>query len=133
MRCWSDPAKESAGQLEARAQARKDNCLSPATDREQQSHNENKMKVRRISPVVLGCAAITGASIAVAGNFTPAAHSDFYSAGRHQFYVWCGGAGDHMAIQSGRDAEDAQMRLYDQSKATGHAGCWPVWQGRVAG
>lgn len=91
------------------------------------------MKVRRIWPAVLGCAALAGASIAVAGNFTTAAHSDFYSAGRHQFYVWCGGAGDHVAIEAGKDAEDAQMRLYDQSKAAGQTGCWPVWQGRVAG
>lgn len=91
------------------------------------------MALRRIWPAVLGCAVVAGASIAAAGNFTTAAHSDYYSAGRHQFYVWCGGAGDHMAIESGRDAEDAQMRLYGESKAAGHTACWPVWQGRVAG
>ncbi|HLY07447.1 MAG TPA: hypothetical protein VKR31_17000 [Rhizomicrobium sp.] len=91
------------------------------------------MKIRRIWPAILGCAAIAGASIAVAGNFTAAARSDYYSAGRHQFYVWCGGAGDHMAIEAGKDAEDAQMRLYDASKAAGHTACWPVWQGRVTG
>src|SRR5215469_5246621 len=133
MRCLSDPAKEYAGRLQASVRARRGYSLSLANDRAQPSHKEKAMKIRRIWPAVLGCAALTGASIAAAGNFTTAAHSDFYSAGRHQFYVWCGGAGDHMAIQSGRDAEDAQMRLYDQSKATGHAGCWPVWQGRVAG
>jgi hypothetical protein len=91
------------------------------------------MRIRRIWPAVVGCLALAGASIAAAGNFTTAARSDFYSAGRHQFYVWCGGAGDHMAIESGSDAEDAQMRLYEQSKAAGHTACWPVWQGRVAG
>jgi hypothetical protein len=133
MRCWSDPAKECAGRLKGRAQAKRGHRLSPAIDRGQPSHKENIMKIRRIWPAVLACAAMAGASIAAAGNFTTAAHSDFYSAGRHQFYVWCGGAGDHMAIESGKDAEDAQLRLYQQSKAAGHTSCWPVWQGRVAG
>jgi hypothetical protein len=91
------------------------------------------MTIRRIWPAALACAAMAGASIAAAGNFTTAAHSDFYSGGRHQFYVWCGGTGDHMAIEAGKDAEDAQLRLYQQSKAAGHTACWPVWQGRVAG
>jgi hypothetical protein len=91
------------------------------------------MKNRRVWAAVLTSAAMTGASIAAAGNFVSAAHSDFYSAGRHQFYVWCGGAGDHRAIEAGKDAEDAQLRLYQESKAAGHTACWPVWQGRVAG
>ena len=133
MHCWSDPAKECAGSWKARAQAKRGHGLSPAIDRGQPSHKENVMKIRRIWPAVLACAAMAGASIAAAGNFTTAAHSDFYSAGRHQFYVWCGGAGDHMAIESGKDAEDAQLRLYQLSKAAGHTACWPVWQGRVAG
>ena len=133
MRRWSDPAKECVGRLEAHAQARSGHGTLPAIVRDQPSHKENMMKIRGIWPAVLGCMAIAGASIAVAGNFATAAHSDFYSAGHHQFYVWCGGAGDHMAIETGRDAEDAQIRLYEQSKATGHTACWPVWQGRVAG
>jgi len=91
------------------------------------------MKIRRIWAAVLVGAAMAGASIAAAGNFTTAAHSDFYSAGRHQFYVWCGRTGNHMAIEAGKDAEDAQLRLYGAAKATGHTACWPVWQGRVAG
>jgi len=91
------------------------------------------MKNRRIWAAVLTGAAMTGASIAAAGNFASAAHSDFYSGGRHQFYVWCGGAGDHTAIASGKNAEDAQLRLYQESKMAGHTACWPVWQGRVAG
>jgi hypothetical protein len=102
-------------------------------DRGQPSHKEKNMKNRRIWAVVLTGAAMTGASIAAAGNFASAAHSDFYSAGRHQFYVWCGGAADHTAIESGKDAEDAQLRLYNESKLAGHTACWPVWQGRVAG
>ena len=91
------------------------------------------MKNRRTTAAVLVGAAMVGASIAAAGNFTSSAQSDFYSAGRHQFYVWCGGAGDHTAIGSGKDAEDAQLRLYEAAKAAGHTACWPVWQGRVAG
>lgn len=133
MRCWSDPAKECAGPMEARAHTKRGYGLSPAIDRVQLSHKENGMQIRRIWPAVLACTALVGASIAGASNFTTAAHSDFYSAGQHQFYVWCGGAGDRTAIEAGKDAEDAQMRLYEQVKATGHTGCWPVWQGRVAG
>jgi hypothetical protein len=38
-----------------------------------------------------------------------------------------------MAIEAGRDAEDAQLRLYQEAKAAGQTACWPVWQGRVAG
>lgn len=91
------------------------------------------MKIRRIWPAALGCAAMVGASIAAAGNFSTAAHTDYYSPGRHQFYVWCGGSGDHTAIESGKDAEDAQLRLYEAAKAAGQTACWPVWQGRVAG
>src|SRR5436305_6603328 len=108
MRCWSDPAKECAGPLKTRAQDSRGHGLSPATDRTQPSHKENTMKLRRIWPAALACAAIAGASIAAAGNFASAAHSDFYAAGRHQFYVWCGGTGDHEAIEAGKDAEDAQ-------------------------
>jgi hypothetical protein len=94
---------------------------------------QTKMKNRRIWAAVLAAAAIAGTSMAAAGNFSSSAHSDFFSPGRHQFYVWCGGAGDHNAVESGRDAEDAQLRLYQASKAAGHASCWPVWQGRVNG
>jgi hypothetical protein len=94
---------------------------------------KNKMTNRRIWPGVLTIAAIAGASMAAAGNFASSAHSDFFSSGKHQFYVWCGGTGDHTAIESGKDAEDAQLRLYDASKAAGHTSCWPVWQGRVNG
>ena len=133
MGCWNKPAKECAGQSNGLAETGRGHSVPPATDRDQPSHKENGMKFRRIWPVVLGCAALVGASIAAAGNFTTAAHSDFYSAGRHQFYVWCGGSGDHMAIEPGKDAEDAQLRLYQQVKAQGHTACWPVWQGRVAG
>ena len=50
-----------------------------------------------------------------------------------EYGIWCGGWGDHTAIEAGKDAEDAQMRLYQASKAAGHTACWPVWQGRVAG
>lgn len=133
MGCWNDPANECTGQLQAGAQVERGRGLSPAIDRVQPSHKENIMKIRRIWPAVLACAALAGASIAAAGNFTTAAHSDFYSAGRHQFYVWCGGTGDRTAIEAGKDAEDAQLRLYEQSKAAGHTACWPIWQGRVAG
>ena len=91
------------------------------------------MQNRRIWAAVLAAAAITGTSMAAAGNFSSSAHSDFFSPGKHQFYVWCGGTGDHTAFESGRDAEDAQLRLYQAAKAAGRTSCWPVWQGRVNG
>jgi hypothetical protein len=132
MRCWSDHA-EACRASNAGAEEGRGNSLSPALDRDQPSHKEKTMKNRRVWAAVLTSAAMTGASIAAAGNFASAAHSDFYSAGRHQFYVWCGGPHDHMAIEAGRDAEDAQLRLYQEAKAAGQTACWPVWQGRVAG
>ena len=129
----SDPANACAGPSETGTKEEGNNASTLAIGRIQPLHRENGMKIRRIWPVALGCAALAAASIAAASNFTTAAHSDFYSAGRHQFYVWCGGAGDHMAIESGKDAEDAQLRLYEQAKAAGQTSCWPVWQGRIAG
>jgi len=133
MHRWNDPAKECVGPLGAFARVDEGCGLSPGIDRSQPSHKENRMKIRRIWPAMLACAALAGASIAAASNFTAAAHSDYYSAGRHQFFVWCGGPGDHTAIEAGKDAEDAQLRLYEQAKAAGQTACWPVWQGRVAG
>jgi hypothetical protein len=38
-----------------------------------------------------------------------------------------------MATSSGRNAEDAQLKLYQSLKASGRSTCWPVWQGRVSG
>ncbi|HTT83197.1 MAG TPA: hypothetical protein VMF67_06935 [Rhizomicrobium sp.] len=82
--------------------------------------------------VILAAGAIfTGAGVAAAGNFTSSAQSDFYAPGEHQFYMWCPASEDYMATETGRNAEDAQLRLYDASKAAGRAGCWPVWQGRL--
>ncbi len=86
---------------------------------------------------VLGAAAagvllaVTG--VAVAANFTSSHQTDFFAAGKHQFYVWCATGGDFTAYQSGISAEDAQMKLYDSAKEQGRTSCWPVWQGRVSG
>jgi hypothetical protein len=73
------------------------------------------------------------AGAAAAGSFVSSADTDFFSGGKHQFYVWCAGSPDTMAIASGLNAEDAQLKLYDSLKAKGHSTCWPVWQGRVGG
>ena len=72
-----------------------------------------------------------GAGVAVAGSFTSSAQSDFYAAGHHEFYMWCPASQDYMTTETGKDAEDAQLRLYDATKASGREGCWPVWQGRI--
>ena len=36
-----------------------------------------------------------------------------------------------MATEYGKNAEDAQMKLYNAAKADGKSTCWPVWQGRI--
>jgi hypothetical protein len=85
---------------------------------------------------ILGAAVagvIVAAGVALAGNFSSNHNGDFFAPGTHQFYMWCAGAPDYMATQSGSSATDAQMRLYEKSKKEGKSTCWPVWQGRVAG
>jgi hypothetical protein len=89
------------------------------------------MTTRRILGAVIGGVVFAAAGVAVAANFTSSAQTDFFSGGKHQFYVWCAGSADYMTTASGANAEDAQLRLYDSFKATGHSTCWPVWQGRV--
>jgi hypothetical protein len=76
---------------------------------------------------------VIAAGVAVAGNFSSSHRSDFFAAGTHQFYMWCAGAHDYTTTEMGLSASDAQMKLYDKAKKTGHPTCWPVWQGRVAG
>ena len=76
---------------------------------------------------------VTAAGVAVADNFASDKQTDFFAAGRHQFYVWCSDGGDYVTVQRGLSAEDAQTRLYDAVKAKGRPACWPVWQGKVQG
>jgi len=87
----------------------------------------------RVLAVAAGGVMFTIAGVAVAGSFFSSAETDFFSKGKHQFYVWCAQSSDRMAVASGDDAEDAQMRLYDSLKASGSTTCWPVWQGRLKG
>jgi hypothetical protein len=89
------------------------------------------MTTMRVLAAVAGGVLVAIAGVAVASNFTSTRQSDFFAPGKHQFYVWCAGSSDYVATASGRNAEDAQMKLYDASKAHGRSTCWPVWQGRV--
>jgi hypothetical protein len=91
------------------------------------------MTKRRILGAVVGGVIFAVAGVAVASNFLSSAQTDFYSPGKHQFYVWCAGSSDYMATATGANAEDAQMKLYDATKAGGRSTCWPVWQGHVSG
>lgn len=86
---------------------------------------------RRVLAVIAGAVVFAGAGMAAAGNFSSAAHDDYYAAGEHQFYVWCAGSPDYMTTETGENAQDAQLRLYGAVKASGRTSCWPVWQGRV--
>jgi hypothetical protein len=87
--------------------------------------------MKRILGAAAGGVIFAVAGVAVASNFLSNGQSAFYAPGKHQFYVWCAGATDYMATEAGSNAEDAQMRLYNATKATGRTSCWPVWQGRV--
>lgn len=85
----------------------------------------------RMLGLVAVCALFAGAGVAAAGSFASDQDADFYSPGQHQFYMWCPGASNYMTTAAGQNAEDAQLRLYRASKASGHSECWPLWQGRV--
>jgi hypothetical protein len=89
--------------------------------------------MKRVLAAVAGGMIFAAASVAVADNLASSKQTDFFAPGRHQFYVWCAGGKDYTAVQTGRSAEDAQMKLYNAAKATGHAACWPVWQGKLSG
>lgn len=89
------------------------------------------MKTRILGAVVCGVI-VAAAGVATATSLTYSRQSDFVAPGNHEFYVWCAGGSDYMAEQSGANAEDAQLRLYNAVKARGKTNCWPVWQGRVS-
>ena len=89
------------------------------------------MTMRRVLAAAVGGVMVAVAGVAVAANFTSSGQTDFFAAGKHQFYVWCAGSQDYMATETGKNAEDAQMRLYEATKAHGKSTCWPVWQGRI--
>lgn len=89
--------------------------------------------MRRIVAAALGGVLFAAAGVAAAGNFSSDRQVDFFAPGTHQFYVWCADNHDYVATAQGANAEDAQMKLYNATKAAGKAACWPVWQGRVAG
>ena len=91
------------------------------------------MTMKRVLAACLGGVLMAVAGVAVAANLMSAKQTDFFAPGRHQFYVWCAGGTDFMAAQNGASAEDAQMRLYNDSKRDGKMNCWPVWQGRLSG
>ena len=90
------------------------------------------MMAKRVMAAMAGGVLFAAAGVAVASNFSSDRQVDFFAKGTHQFYVWCSGTHDYVATAEGKNAEDAQMKLYSAAKASGNAACWPVWQGRVA-
>ena len=90
------------------------------------------MSISRILVIAAAAVLCLAAGIAAAGNPSSDGQIDFYAVGTHQFFVWCPSADDYMASAEGADAEDAQMKLYTATKASGQRDCWPVWQGRLA-
>ena len=91
------------------------------------------MTMKRVLGAVVGGVVLAVAGVALAANFTSSKQADFFAPGRHQFYVWCAGGSDFMAMSQGASAEDAQIKLYNDEKRAGRTNCWPVWQGRVSG
>jgi len=91
------------------------------------------MIATRILVTAVGAVLFAAAGVAAAGNFASDRQVDFFAGGTHQFYVWCGNGDDYLATVEGRNAEEAQMKLYGDVKAAGKTACWPVWQGRVSG
>jgi hypothetical protein len=91
------------------------------------------MLIKRVLIVAVASVLFAAAGAAAAGNFSLDRQVDYFASGTHQFYVWCSGTRDYMAIAEGINAEDAQMKLYNTAKASGKLACWPVWQGRAAG
>ena len=91
------------------------------------------MTIKRVLGAAIGGVMVAVAGVALAANFTSSKQTYFFASGQHQFYVWCAGGADFMAVQNGASAEDAQMKLYNSEKRAGKTNCWPVWQGRVSG
>jgi hypothetical protein len=89
--------------------------------------------MKRMLGAAVGGIIVAVAGVALAANFTSSKQADFFASGRHQFYVWCAGGADFMALKSGANAADAQMKLYNDEKKAGKVNCWPVWQGRISG
>ncbi len=57
----------------------------------------------------------------------------YAASGTHQFYVWCTGAtASSTATMDGANAQEAQLKLYEQLKGQGQTTCWPVWQGKAS-
>lgn len=85
---------------------------------------------------VLGIAAVAVAAFAgmASAQDASAARELYNTAGTHQFYVWCTGATEsYVAKADGSNAEDAQMKAYNEAKSAGKTTCWPIWQGKVGG
>ena len=90
------------------------------------------MKFHHTLAGIAGFVALAAAGVAVASNLTSSHTSDYFSPGKHHFYVWCAGSKTHSVYEDGASAEDAQDKLYASEKAAGHTTCWPIWQGRVS-
>ena len=86
----------------------------------------------RLVAFCLGGVLCAAAGVAAAGDFASSQQVDYFTQGKHEFYVWCPGGTDYTATFAGNGAEDAQMALYNAMKAAGKTKCWPIWQGRVA-
>lgn len=91
------------------------------------------MSFKRAFVIVLGGCLFAAAGMAATSNLSSDRQVGYFAKGMHRFYVWCPGTSDYLANAEGTNAEEAQMRLYNATKAAGRVSCWSVWQGRVVG
>ncbi|HRE62043.1 MAG TPA: hypothetical protein PL096_13125 [Micropepsaceae bacterium] len=84
---------------------------------------------KAIAGAAAGLGLLAAASIA---NAADAARENYNQAGTHQFYVWCtGSTASYTTTADGANAEEAQMKAYEEAKAQGKTTCWPIWQGKA--
>jgi hypothetical protein len=82
-----------------------------------------------LGAAVVALAVFTGPGVA---QDNEALKASYNQAGTHKFYVWCTGAVKSFETQTqGANAEEAQMKVYNEAKAQGKDTCWAIWRGKV--
>ena len=90
-----------------------------------------EMKKFGVAIVAAAIVGFSGVSNAEDSNVN-AARELYNTAGMHQFHVWCTqGIASYDTKMQGSNAEDAQMKAYNEAKNAGKTTCWPIWRGKV--
>jgi hypothetical protein len=82
-----------------------------------------------LAAAAVAIAALVGPSFAQDNS---ALRETYNQAGTHQFHVWCTqGVQSFETKKDGANAEDAQMKVYNEAVAAGKTSCWAIWRGKV--